>query len=474
MFKWILFTFMAGICFISCDKEVSVSPHGFDISTGFVFVDSYPQGSQIYLNGRISGRVTPDSIKWLEEGNYEIFLRRPLFRDTSIFIDIVEGEINNVLIDYSENPRMRGTINCITSPSNAKVYLNDSLIESRTPCTIENLWPGYYNLKYEVEEHRNALVEVVVQSDEISLASVTMVDTTIWNDFTTDNSGIISDDLTCITIDANNFIWVGTYANGVEMFDGNSWTHFNMSSDGLPNDSITCITASDDGEIWLGTRNGFARYYNGTWYNYGMGFIEDIEIDDEGTKWIGSYGGLIKLTESTLTLYNTSSAEFPDNRITEVVIDQLGNKWLGTYGYGILKFNSNAVMDVYTRAQDGLPGDRISTGTQLLNGQFWFGHFPWSQEVGGLSYYNNMNWQSIFGLPSQLVEWIYADDSNNKWIATGNGLAKITGNGVITTFNYENTGLDIRHVKCITEDDNGTIWIATFGSGLIKLRKANL
>lgn len=471
MFKWGLFGFIICLCFTSCDKEVSVSPRDYMISTGFVFVDSYPQGSQIYLNGRISGRVTPDSIKWLEAGNYEISLRRPLFRDTAVYIDIQEGEMNNIFIDYTNNPKMRGTINCVTNPPNAEVYLNDSLIENRTPNTIENLWPGYYNLKFAVEEHRTASIDIVVQSDEISEALVTMVDTTIWNDFTTINSEIISDDLTSVAIDANDNIWVGTFGSGIIKYDGISWTQFNKTNSGIPNDSITCITAADNGEIWMGSRGGFAKYDNGIWINYGMGFIEDIEIDDEGTKWIGSYGGLIKLTESSLTVYNETSADFPDNRITEVVIDQQGDKWLGTFGYGILKFSGDAITNVYTRSLNGLPGDRISTGSMLPNGQLWFGHFPWSQEVGGLSYYNNISWQVVYGLPSQLIEWIYADDANNKWIGTGNGLVRIAGNGTMTTFNYNNTGLDIRHIKSIVEDDNGVIWIATSGSGLVQLRK---
>jgi hypothetical protein len=57
---------------ISCDKEVSRSPVESEAPKGFIYISSTPSGFTIFQNGRNTGRLTPDSISYIEAGIYEI------------------------------------------------------------------------------------------------------------------------------------------------------------------------------------------------------------------------------------------------------------------------------------------------------------------------------------------------------------------------------------------------------------------
>lgn len=106
----------------SCKQEISVSAPDAPPPHGVVVIGSKPQGSVIYLDGKNRRRITPDSLTWLETGQYMVTLKREFFRDTSITIDAVDGEKRNFFIDYTTNPAMLGKINCNAKPDGAQVF----------------------------------------------------------------------------------------------------------------------------------------------------------------------------------------------------------------------------------------------------------------------------------------------------------------------------------------------------------------
>ncbi|MCW9065709.1 MAG: PEGA domain-containing protein, partial [Ignavibacteriaceae bacterium] len=73
---------------LGCDKEVSRSPVEAEAPKGFIYIDSNPQGFTIYFNDRNTGRLTPDSISYIEAGEYEITLKKTYFKDTSVVISL--------------------------------------------------------------------------------------------------------------------------------------------------------------------------------------------------------------------------------------------------------------------------------------------------------------------------------------------------------------------------------------------------
>ena len=73
--SFILFVALFLVTFISCDQEVSTSPPEPEPPQGFIYVKSKPTSFKIYLDGRFTGRFTPDSIPFVEETIHDVTLK---------------------------------------------------------------------------------------------------------------------------------------------------------------------------------------------------------------------------------------------------------------------------------------------------------------------------------------------------------------------------------------------------------------
>ena len=119
-FLFLVFTFLG------CDKEVSRSPVEADAPKGFIYVDSNPQEFIIYVNDKNTGRLTPDSVSYIEAGEYEITLKKKYYKDTSVVVLLGEDEKQNLNIDILANPSMYGNLTLATQPAGASISINDS------------------------------------------------------------------------------------------------------------------------------------------------------------------------------------------------------------------------------------------------------------------------------------------------------------------------------------------------------------
>lgn len=74
------------------------------------------------------------------------------------------------------------------------------------------------------------------------------------------DSGLPTDDVTSISIDAKDNLWVGMHGK-VAMFDGKNWTVFNKNNSCLPNDYINFIAIDPNDTKWICTNGGgLARF----------------------------------------------------------------------------------------------------------------------------------------------------------------------------------------------------------------------
>jgi sugar lactone lactonase YvrE len=107
------------------------------------------------------------------------------------------------------------------------------------------------------------------------------------------------------------------------------------------------------------------------------------------------------------------------------------------------------------------------------------GNYLWvGTDGGGLVKLNKTTGEFIvYGkwnskLPSNRVYSIVIDGQGNKWIGTGNGLAKFDGVSW-TVYNTSNSGLPSDWITAIAIDAQGNKWIGTAGGGLAKFDGVN-
>ncbi|MFN0203886.1 MAG: S8 family serine peptidase, partial [Bacteroidia bacterium] len=74
--------------------------------------------------------------------------------------------------------------------------------------------------------------------------------------YNTSTSNIASNYLTCIDIDKNGKIWLGTKSKGIIRFDGQNWNNYAIGS----NLNINCITSDSQGNVWVGTNSGLFKF----------------------------------------------------------------------------------------------------------------------------------------------------------------------------------------------------------------------
>ena len=469
----------AGIIFYSCNRQVSVTPPDALPPNGMIFVNSDPEGFEIYLDGKPKRRATPDSIKWLKTGTYTVTLKKDLFDDTTVTVKAVEGQRVKVFIDFAHSGAMQGSIYCDSSPEKAEIFINDSSTGSRTPATIYGLVPGIYNVRLHLQNHGDYVDTVTVSSRSFSKVNGFLIDTTIWRDLTTRNSSLRTNDFTCINVDQNDVVWAGTDGYGVISWDGNVIGGQNLFT-WLPNKYVTCIVIDPYNTKFVGTKAGMLTYDGVNISASGAQsegnpatYIEAMGFDSSDAMYTGTKAGLTKqyIANNRFYLYTYPDSVIPDPIISAILCDNENNVWVGMNSRGVVELRPDGTWDWTRKDNSHIISDNVRAIAESPTGEIWVGFASNVVYGGGLSYYNGTSWQNVNVIPStSQTNEIYIDRNNTKWVATDQGLVKFNSIADVTLFNKQSTGLNINDVTGVAGDSKGNIWISTYGGGLVEYK----
>ncbi|MFC2133029.1 two-component regulator propeller domain-containing protein [Bacteroidota bacterium] len=481
---------------VSCEREVSVTPPDIPPANGSILIRSIPEEANIFMNGRDRRRLTPDSIKWLDTGDYEITLKKEFFRDTTFIVHVEEGEQSEIFVDYYSNPAMLGDIQCISLPAEAFIMIDDSITTHTTPYTFTDLIPGYHKIEYTMTDHRAVELNVAVASSETTIAQAALVDTTIWMDYNVWNNAIPTNTLTCILSASGprGALWIGTYDTGLIKYVNGDWVKYDETNSAISDNQINCLEQDSMGNIWIGTMNGLTQIVPNilhtaarkdddvTQWNFRNSpllsmQINDVGISDGNNVWFATEIGIINLLISDSFYWgqpsSSSTSDLPDDRTTAFAVDGI-NKYVGTKAGGFVRFANPQNMTVYTTG-NGLFRNSISAITIDDDGNAWVGHDAAIGVTGGLSKFNGVSWENLSHMIyGEDVNVIYVDSKNRKWIGTDRALYLITNFVNSGEFTYDNVGLNLSNVTGVTEDKDGIIWISTFGNGMFRMNVNNL
>ncbi|NFO14705.1 histidine kinase [Clostridium botulinum] len=210
--------------------------------------------------------------------------------------------------------------------------------------------------------------------------------------------------------------------------------------DGLPQSSVETIFQDSKGYIWIGTHNGLSKYNGKKFKTYvykedsaesiANNIITTIKEDTKENLWVGTSNGLSKINLNTYEIKNYYQDEENGNlsnyNICDVLISKKG--------------------DVLVATADGL---------NLYN--------QYEDKFERILYNNKQI------LSNQVIYSLDEDEKGNLWIGTECGLNKIDINKkeVIQLYNEENT--IEKSIYKVYADNNGYVWVGTFGSGLLKI-----
>jgi PAS domain S-box-containing protein len=318
---------------------------------------------------------------------------------------------------------------------------------------------------------------------------------------TTDN-GLSQSWAHSVIQDKYGFMWIGT-EDGLNRYDGHSFRIYrNNFRDqySISNNGILTLFENSKGNLWIGTRKGlnlydikndkFIRYHR--WSER----ITSIAEDKNKILWVGTETGLysIDLKNDSINTYSSPSdlsrnsvSRLVSGQILKIYVDSKNNVWIGSSG-GLHLYvrENNSFINYYhdEKNPNSISSDEIRPILEDNAGRLWIGTsagldlFINNQEhspKGRFIHYQNIvdDKKSISNGP---VMSLLEDDKRNLWIGIQNGGLDVinlkTYNKKTAIFNHfkndpnKENSLSNNSIYSITQDNQGNIWISTFGKGL--------
>ncbi|WP_338732442.1 two-component regulator propeller domain-containing protein [Mangrovimonas cancribranchiae] len=174
---------------------------------------------------------------------------------------------------------------------------------------------------------------------------------------------------------------------------------------------------------------------------------------------------------------------------SDIEIDNNGTKWIGGYNYGLIGFNNNNGVQLKSlnSEEDNMSNAFVTSLALDNNNRIWVGTFSGLRVLYNTSNFFNEDVQveeiiilDANGQPAELlyqqaISDIEVDGANNKWVGvTGSGLFYFSPDGQETIFHFtkDNSPLPSNNVIDVSIDDtSGKVYIATdkgllaYGSG---------
>lgn len=479
-----------------CEKDVSKSQPVAPVPITRIFINSNPAGAKIYENGRNSGRVTPDTLKWLEADTYQFTLRLENYRDTNFYAEVKSDEMSEFYIDFHTNPKMMGKIICRPDEDSAAIYLDGIPTGSFTPDTLYNVIPGPHTIMYKKAECRDLSKDLMVKSNEFATDYSDIIDTSLWVDYNFESSLIPSIRMSCIEIDDADNIWIGSTDNGLIKFDGEFFSHYHAGNTILESDFINNIEIDSNGKIWISTYKGLYTFDGAAWdvfstKNYfPTDVINDVKFGNDGRIYVATQRGLMWTEPNTLHKWNiyfeiiypaNPNDPQPDLLASDILSIDINHEknllWVGSRrgNIHVLKagnwtklldppLNEGTFISHMLAVSNGVLVSR-ATDPQL------------SPVYGGVTKFVQLSltfpdvghWQKrMFGLTGVDVYDLYAADGEF-WVSTYRGLLH-SRNNIHTMLNVNNTELKTNYIVGSRKDSKGNIWVISKGLGLYRYK----
>lgn len=207
--------------------------------------------------------------------------------------------------------------------------------------------------------------------------------------------------------------------------------------------------------------------------------IHDIHQDSKGYLWFATEAGVCKFDGKTFQNITTEHG-LVNNIVQTITEDRYGNLWFGTVG-GVSKFDGKYFQNF--NSKNGLTNEAIMSILEDKKGNIWFGTFGGgivklvceNSSLGKKSDTTLITYTTEQGLANNFVYTMLEDNNGNLWIGTyGGGISKlILDNDNETEMNFQNftteNGLGSNRVVSIWEDKNGDLWFGAMGGGLSKI-----
>ncbi|MBN7819455.1 two-component regulator propeller domain-containing protein [Bowmanella yangjiangensis] len=349
----------------------------------------------------------------------------------------LDARINQVLVDHKQNlwiatnnqglfvQDVHGEITHFGIPAGLPSLSIKALLED----TDGQLWIGTTAGLAYFDGHAFQLQQDIPQLPVVSLAKdkearlLVASETGIYrqtpNGFAAFHHDSISHGVSQILIDNQDALWIGTINHGLYRLYNGRLDHKGVY-EGLPDSRIKALFQDREGSIWIGTNGGLVRLRkaNFTTISTKSGLVGDYVRTVLATKdkalLVGTSNGLSRISEGDV---NTVSLPLPNNDVPSVLslAENADSYLIGTYSHGLLMLSK-------------ITGKIQQMGTEQ-------------------------------GLLANHIRSLFVASDNSIWIGTTRGLSHLV-DGQLSHFDKQK-GLTDEYTMAINEGPGGEIWIGT-------------
>ncbi len=295
-----------------------------------------------------------------------------------------------------------------------------------------------------------------------------------------ESDGLAQSFVYSIIQDQRGNLWVGT-GNGISKYNGFSFENF-TTEDSLADNFITSGIA-DGQDLWFGHMNGGISLYNGKYFRVlhkpvdDMSPVTHLARSSDGRTWsISASGVLMKLKKENGVMQSYVITDLQESVVTFEFINNselLIGTSAGLY-HGQLGDSGNVRI---LRKVPGIPESRVVCITRARSGN----HFYIATENDGV--FKLKPAESALMVSPLLsagkfdfsgIQYLYEDSRSTIWLGTfGNGLIRIRNSesseaARVNGYNKSN-GFFSDNIKVIFEDLAGNIWSGNYGDGLTQI-----
>jgi len=282
----------------------------------------------------------------------------------------------------------------------------------------------------------------------------------------TDRSTGLNNDIINVFFEHGNELWIGT-ESGINIYNKFTGrysyiTRNSGSNKSLSSNAVFAFKKDQEGFIWVGTWAGglnkinpvtreIIRYSTQSTGKHRItnNNIFSITSDDQGNLWIATMGGGLNkydLKDDSFTSYRANSADsgsLLNDWVRQVFFDSRKRLWVSTHNSLALMNRDEGTFYHFFASEDTTS---ISDNGALIifedsKRHMWFGtetglHL-FHEEDSTFSVYRSEN-----GLPSNIINAILEDKEGNIWLSTNNGISKfIQGSSIPQKPVFENYNL---------------------------------
>ncbi|NCP83687.1 MAG: hypothetical protein GW809_01715 [Bacteroidetes bacterium] len=282
------------------------------------------------------------------------------------------------------------------------------------------------------------------------------------------DNGLSQSVVKAILQDNNGYLWFGT-EYGLNKYDGKKNEAY-YKHHGLSSNEITCLQKDAFGTLWIGTSKGLTLRLNDKFVIFEgtdsllNAPVNTVAFAKDGSVWIGTEGdGIWIYNGDIFDRWNVDNGLSSDS-VRSILFLENGAIWIGTRN-GINIFNGSGFKIIQDK--QGLTDNKVRSLLQIDNQTIWAGtrdgitEFKFDKPL-----YRVKAYRTTDNLPDNKITNLFLDDQQRVWVTTENGIA-VWENNKFEAFGTQN-GLEASYFYTTYEDFEGTIWLASYGSGAVQ------